>query len=84
MPAAGGPLFTGPSFLIDLELVQPVAGLKGLNEPPRSFTPTGPCFRWSQWITIFGQNLWILAAWRAIGHGQWVSASGPADDFDAI
>src|SRR5260221_7490467 len=81
----GWPFFSGLFFnVIDLKLVQSVAGLKGCNEPSRSFSPAGPCFRWNQRITVFGQNLWILTARRAIGHGQWVSASGLADDFDPI
>src|SRR6266850_1648180 len=68
--AAGGPGFVSPFLdVIDLELVQSVAGLEGCNEPSWSLSPAGPCFGWSQRITVFWQNLWIFAARRAIGLG---------------
>lgn len=85
MLAACSPISAEPLFdVTDFKIIQFVAGFKGCNEPPRSFPSAGPCFRWRQGITVFGQNLWILAARRAITDGQWISVSGLPDDVDPI
>ena len=69
MSAAGG-FFADQFFgIADFKFIQLVAALKGCNEPSRLFSLTGPCFRWSLRIAVFGQNLWILAARRAISRG---------------